>query len=57
MLNLPDGGEQHLQQHTVTLSRPEGEETSSLQAQRAQRVCRAVASERGQTAQAVGQPA
>lgn len=38
-----DGGELYLQQHTATLSRPEGEESSSLQVQRAQTVCRAVA--------------
>ena len=46
-----DGGEQHLQQHTATLSWLEGKETSSLKAQRARRVCRAVAFERGQCRQ------
>lgn len=31
-----DGGKQYLQQHTAALSRPEVEESSSLQVQRAQ---------------------
>lgn len=31
-----DGGEQYLQQHAAALSRPEGEESSCLQVQRAQ---------------------
>lgn len=38
-----DGGEQYLQQHIATLSQPEGEESSSLQVQRAWTFCRAVA--------------
>lgn len=38
-----DGGGQYLQQHAATLSRPEGDESSCLQVQRAQTGCRAVA--------------
>lgn len=37
-----DGGEQYLQQHTATLSRPEGDGSSSVRVQRAQTFCRAV---------------